>query len=280
MQFLNMLALSAAVIMPVASPAGAQEKEAPFGEGWEKTATSLDGGTYKAWVENGWLQACYLDKKGETDWQIVLARVIDLNPPVIREPKKPPEGEPVFEISYRGGRYFVRDSACVVRSVRERKGAAGAVWPALKPEFDEKSRSTGDPANGYCRLGESGRWFVVASGPSDGAYDFWVRLTPMQLLRQERTGRGSRLGGSLRQVHAGEKWFLDDGEMLVAVRGHEREIRKELELGKPAPPLNVRTLDGKPVSLDDYRGKYLLLDFWATWCGPCVKEVPHLKEVH
>lgn len=39
-------------------------------------------------------------------------------------------------------------------------------------------------------------------------------------------------------------------------------------------------LDGKPVALADYRGKILVLNFWATWCPPCRKEIPDLVEIH
>lgn len=57
----------------------------------------------------------------------------------------------------------------------------------------------------------------------------------------------------------------------------EMTARHSLKAGKPAPDFAVKTLDGLPLKLGDYKGKVLLLDFWATWCGPCVAETPSLK---
>ncbi|HEY6127601.1 MAG TPA: redoxin domain-containing protein [Candidatus Acidoferrum sp.] len=55
--------------------------------------------------------------------------------------------------------------------------------------------------------------------------------------------------------------------------------RPELARAKMAPPFAVTTIDGQHISMDDLQGKVVLLDFWATWCGPCREALPHIQNV-
>jgi peroxiredoxin/predicted negative regulator of RcsB-dependent stress response len=69
------------------------------------------------------------------------------------------------------------------------------------------------------------------------------------------------------------------GQMANQLLARIGSLRK-LKIGLPALPFSAKTSDGRAVKLDDYRGKVVLLDFWASWCVPCRKEMPNVKRLY
>ena len=82
---------------------------------------------------------------------------------------------------------------------------------------------------------------------------------------------------------AQRKWeeFQENNPHLEYTEAVQAALYKALKLqpGQPAPEFTLYDLDGQPISLNQFKGQVVLLDFWASWCGPCIGDLPALRAI-
>lgn len=79
-------------------------------------------------------------------------------------------------------------------------------------------------------------------------------------------------------------WGCDSGYSgLSDVSSNDQQMQVKRgwpTIGAPSPPFTLKNMEGKSVSLSDFSGKVVLLNFWATWCGPCRVEMPAMEALY
>ena len=73
---------------------------------------------------------------------------------------------------------------------------------------------------------------------------------------------------------------LYKGILAAAQKEAEEEARQEGMTGNPAPDFTLNDINGKPLALSSLRGKWVIIDFWGSWCKWCIKGIPDMKEYY
>jgi peroxiredoxin len=83
-----------------------------------------------------------------------------------------------------------------------------------------------------------------------------------------------------------KKYYRFDNEEYELLKGDKRfdeliaKMKENVGFGKPPKDFTITSLNGESLTLSKMKGKVVLIDFWATWCSPCVKEIPNLKKAY
>lgn len=151
----------------------------------------------------------------------------------------------------------------------EKRLAAGESQEAIMKEYNEKGPGLEQQAT------QALLDFIAKHPSSEGAAAFIPSLGDLETMKKAAALLSDEVKNG--RMHDYYQQAIDYAQRQADA---EAAAAKKQAAGVVAPDFTLNDLDGKPLSLSSLRGKYVVLDFWGTWCGWCIKGIPQMKEYY
>ena len=160
-------------------------------------------------------------------------------------------------------------------------------WKEMSPEEREQWGIEFEKSDAYeayqqkIEEAEAKRTTFETTIAADGSFVFegikpeWYELT-VRIMHPNAEGRDYEQA----RAHAMRQFFVKNVDEAKDFQTINLKVKNVVMPGDTAPLWTIPSFEGEEVNLADFRGKYVLFDFWATWCGPCKKEIPNLQQVY